>query len=163
MLESESSAKGHEGNGLTRGFEVATPEVREGRSDGDMSGVEGAEELMDRATGGVTCARNVDLKFTNVKAADGSVSVAVALSVNNSYTGVLEVPAQTDTGAQRALKGDEFFLVQNGHVLLDIGETRYSLHSGDHVAIPHESCYSFVNTSNVGCRLVFFVPRNPYG
>jgi mannose-6-phosphate isomerase-like protein (cupin superfamily) len=106
------------------------------------------------------------LHFQSVEAAeggDGKVEVAIALSVNNSYTGVLEVPARTDTGPQRALKGDEFFFVHAGQVILQLGDSRYHLHAGDHVAIPNMTCYSFHNGTGSRCCLVFFVPRNPYG
>jgi mannose-6-phosphate isomerase-like protein (cupin superfamily) len=114
----------------------------------------------------VSFAQASRLQFQSVDAAeggDGIVEVAIALNVNSSYTGVLEVPARTDTGPQRALKGDEFFFVHSGQVMLELGDSRYHLHAGDHVAIPNMACYSFHNPSGSRCSLVFFVPRNPYG
>lgn len=111
-------------------------------------------------------AEAASLQFHRVAAADGgagNVDVAIAITVNSSYSGVLEVPPQTDTGAQRALIGDEFFFVHAGSVTLDLGPSRYFLREGDHVAVPNMASYSFHNTSLAHCRLVFFVPRNPFG
>jgi mannose-6-phosphate isomerase-like protein (cupin superfamily) len=113
-------------------------------------------------TEGLAFARGKDLEYQQVQAADGKIAVANALCVNNSYTGVLKVPPHTDTGPQRALKGDEIFYVHGGHVRLEMYNHRYILHEGDHIAIPHNSCYSFYNSGAVDCRLVFFVPRNPF-
>jgi mannose-6-phosphate isomerase-like protein (cupin superfamily) len=114
-------------------------------------------------TYGLAFARENELHFQHVQAVEGTVSVANALCVNSSYTGILCVPSRTDTGAQRALRGDEIFYVQSGHVCLEIHDHRYALRPGDHVAIPHMACYAFLNNGTKECRLVFFVPRNPFG
>lgn len=108
-------------------------------------------------------ARGCDLQFHQVQASNGAVFVAVALAVNNSYSGVLKVPPRTDTGSQRAFKGDEFFFVRSGRVFLDITDQRHALHTGDHIVVPHMSSYSFHNFTTSECELVFFVPQNPYG
>lgn len=137
-------------------------EISHDRSDVDMAATHpGATGLGGSAR--VSFARSSDLRFENVQGVDGEVSVAIALSMNNSYTGLVEVPPHTNTGAQRALKGDEFFLVDSGHVYMDVGDMRHALQAGDHVAVPHMACYAFHNRAASPCRLVFFVPRNPFG
>jgi mannose-6-phosphate isomerase-like protein (cupin superfamily) len=140
---------------------VAIEDDRTGR-DADMESSAGVAEPVE-PTYGLAVARESELDFQHVQAVKGKVSVANALCVNSSYTGVLCVPPRTDTGAQRALKGDEIFYVHSGHVNLEIHDHRYVLYAGDHVAIPHMACYAFQNGGPRECRLVFFVPRNPFG
>lgn len=153
--------------GVDAGLDVGRLDESNGRSDVDMA-VEGggvaAFGVSSDAPVSFTAASR--LQFQSVASAEGgegTVEVAIALSMNSSYTGVLEVPARTDTGSQRCLKGDEFFFVKAGSVMLELGDARYHLHTGDHVAIPHMACYSFHNNTSTRCSLVFFVPRNPFG
>lgn len=153
------AAAGEDGSGSMNVDELDGAAAGDDRSDVEMSGSNACPRNRPQAA----FARSSDLRFQKVQGVDGAVSVAIALSVNNSYTGLLEVPPLTNTGAQRALKGDEFFLVESGHVYMDVGDTRHMLQAGDHVAVPHMSCYSFENSSPTACRLVFFVPCNPFG
>lgn len=153
------------GRGSVEGEEICRAEESHTRSDVDM-GVDHCGSFgAGSAEAAVSFAESGKLQFQTVDAADGGsgkVEVAIALSLNSSYTGVLEVPPQTDTGTQRALRGDEFFFVHTGSVVLELGITRFFLRAGDHIAIPNMACYSFHNKSRTKCKLVFFVPRNPF-
>lgn len=125
-----------------------------------------ADEVECEAAGSPECAvivRSRDLQFHECETAHGRLRVSNAISMNDSYTGLLEVPPRTRSGAQRAMKGDEIFFVRRGAAFVDIGNKRFAVQEGDHFAIPHRTSYSLINSSFFTCTLVFFVPRNPFG
>jgi quercetin dioxygenase-like cupin family protein len=142
----------------------STPDEGDGSNNGRGSGNRADfVEDYNESGAGPSLARATDLQFQSVQATEGHVAVALAVCVNSSYSGEMKVPPRTNTGAQRALKSDEFFLVVAGRVYLDVSNQRYILNTGDHIVIPHLACYSFNNVSSTECRLVFFVPCNPFG
>lgn len=107
-------------------------------------------------------ARSVNLRFHALPVSNGFVQVATAVTVNSSFIGELRIPGHTSTGPRRADEGDEIFFVLSGILQCDVEFTRISIRDGDYIAIPHMASYVFLNQFGVGCRLLFFAPRNPF-
>lgn len=133
-----------------------------GSQTNETQGVDQVSTL-DTAGGTLTHVSERKLQFQEMNTELGSVELAIALSVNSSYVGILRIPRQTRTSPQRAGSGDEIYYTLSGVLYVDFGSNRYLFNRGDFFSVPHMSSYSFENTFATPAKLLFFAPQNPFG